>query len=121
MSEDNLGERVKAVETTVESHDKRIDRLEKNNESLTKLTTLMEIQTETNKEVANTVKSQQETLVKMNDNLDGLNTRVGKLEEEKNDNEINIMKDLIRPGIIAVVLTIIFIVIENATGIHIRQ
>lgn len=121
---DELSERVAKLEEKVEGYDKRLDKLEDKDEVQTRLVTLMEIQTENIKELNNQNKTNQETLIKMNNNLDSLNSRVGKLEEDKESQQeygkINIMSDVIKPAIISVLLVIIYLMINNGTGLNIK-
>lgn len=121
---DELSERVAKLEEKVEGYDKRLDKLEDKDEVQTRLVTLMEIQTENIKELNNQNKTNQETLIKMNNNLDSLNSRVGKLEEDKESQQeygkINIMSDVIKPAIISVLLVIIYLMINNGTGLNVK-
>lgn len=121
---DELSERVAKLEEKVEGYDKRLDKLEDKDEVQTRLVTLMEIQTENIKELNNQNKTNQETLIKMNNNLDSLNSRVGKLEEDKENQQdygkINIMSDVIKPAIISVLLVIIYLMINNGTGLNVK-
>lgn len=121
---DELSERVAKLEEKVEGYDKRLDKLEDKDEVQTRLVTLMEIQTENIKELNNQNKTNQETLIKMNNNLDSLNNRVGKLEEDKESQQeygkINIISDVIKPAIISVLLVIIYLMINNGTGLNIK-
>ena len=121
---DELSERVAKLEEKVEGYDKRLDKLEDKDEVQTRLVTLMEIQTENIKELNNQNKTNQETLIKMNNNLDSLNSRVGKLEEDKESQQeygkINIMSDVIKPAIISILLVIIYLMVNNGTGLNIK-
>lgn len=92
LSIESLFERQGRCEEKLTSHDRRIDNLETKNEALSRLTTIVEMQMEANKEQQKQIKDQHRTLEKMNNNLDGLNTTLGNLDKrveqlESSDNE----------------------------------
>jgi TolA-binding protein len=64
----------------------RVDKLEENNKEITKLSTLMEIQIEMNKQ-------QSETLSKINDNLTSLNNVTGNLDRRIGDLEVGFTQE----------------------------
>lgn len=66
--------RFKYLEEKVESHDERIKGIEKLSNEFTKISTILEMQTEMNKK-------QDETLGKINDNLTNLNNTTQRLGE----------------------------------------
>ena len=82
MSEHNiLDSRLKTLEY-------RVSNLEENNREMSKLSTLMEIQVNLNKEQDAFLRDQSATLIKMNENLTSLNLATNRL-----DNKIETLED----------------------------
>lgn len=77
------------------SHERRISNLENMNETLIRLVSSVERQTEMNKEQQEQIREQQQVLVKVNENLTGLNSRMETLDQrveqlENSDSERHI-------------------------------
>ncbi len=61
------------IERRVDNQERRVSKLEENNEILHKMEVLLEMQTENNKEHTRQLDSFEKTLVKVNENLSNLN------------------------------------------------
>ncbi|RYI32028.1 hypothetical protein EVU96_00010 [Bacillus infantis] len=83
LSIESLFERQGRCEEKLAGHDRRINNLEMENRNLSRLTTLVEMQMEINKEQQEQMKEQHQTLLKVNDNLTGLNNSQQKLNENQ--------------------------------------
>lgn len=106
MSEEKYGERIAIVEQKVVNHENRLEKLESSNETLIKLATLVEMQTEMNKD-------QNATLEKINDNLSHLNntseqlrssvgdlgSRISSIEATQESHKIDVPKLLVKIAI----------------------
>lgn len=82
MTNTNLNERVSASETTLEAHEKRIERLEDDRNILYKMNVLLETQIEANKTSKEEVKLLKQVVYSVNDNLTNLNHTQEKLSDK---------------------------------------
>lgn len=107
MSNDNVGERLSSLESIVHIYGKKIDKLEENVNLIHKMNVLLEIQTNTSKDLKDVVRSIDNNLTtmnhtqeKLNDKLDRVDKRVDgvimTVEELKNDQEAEIEADTIK-------------------------
>lgn len=96
MSENSiLNERINQIDT-------RVSKLESDSKELSKLSTLMEIQIDMNKEQDTFLREQSHTLVKMNENLTSLNEvtvrldgRIGTLESKIDEHDEKVKIDIV--------------------------
>lgn len=96
---EELNVRVSRLEAKVDEHSKSIERQVEKNDTLTRLVTLVELQTDINKKQTEQMDKFDRTLNKVNTNLDGLNRnletldhRVEKLESDDSDRKIDLGK-----------------------------
>lgn len=92
MTEEKFGERIAVVEQKVDNnsnrivnHAIRIEKLEANNDALVRLSTLMEVQTEMNKQQNEQMEKFGGVLDKMNSNLSNLNSTSDQLKNSIGD------------------------------------
>jgi chromosome segregation ATPase len=96
---DKVYAKLSVLEAKTESNTNRIEKLEQLGNELSKLSTLMEMQIEMNKDQQKQLKEQHETLIKINENLNGLSSayqkldgRVETLEKNQENNKIDILQ-----------------------------
>lgn len=112
-----LIQRVAVLEERAKNSAEKIEALENGNEVIQRLTALMEVQVDTNKDNKEQMREQHNTLVQVNQNLFNLNTkmgdidsRVGRLEQSDNDDKIDLgkfFKDLIFKVVPTVIATLV--------------
>lgn len=118
MGNEVLQERLGKIETTLKGHERRLQIQESKNDSLTQLKTLVEIQTETNKEQNKQMEKFSETLSRINENLTHLNTNqqqsrtdMGKLTERVTEIENTLNESKIDP--LKIATNVLFTVITG--------
>lgn len=82
MENDKLGERVAKLETIVENHEKLLISQSEKNETLARLTTLMEINSKRDEQRDEQLKEFGDTLKSVNDNLTHLNKSQEKIQQD---------------------------------------
>lgn len=88
----NFEQRLTKLETKVNEHSRQLEKQEDKNDTLTRLVTLVEMQTEVNRDQTEQMKKFDITLNKVNTNLNGLNRNLETIDKrveqlEANDNE----------------------------------
>lgn len=107
MSNDNSGERLSSLESIVHIYGKKIDKLEENVNLIHKMNVLLEIQTNTSKDLKDVVRNidtnlttMNHTQEKLNDKLDRVDKRVDgvilTVEELKQGQEAEVEADTIK-------------------------
>jgi predicted nucleic acid-binding Zn-ribbon protein len=77
----DINQKVARLETKVEEHEKLLQKQQERNDTQTELNTLLKMQIEANKEQNETLQKFSDTLVKINKNLDNLNSKQELLDE----------------------------------------
>lgn len=114
---ENALQRITRLEERQDNTDKRMDQLSQDGKVLGKLTTLMELQVESNKRQDEQMQKQHETMLKMShsmekmsDSYEKLDGRVGKLETNDSDKKIDLgtwAKNFIMVSIPSIVVGIV--------------
>lgn len=81
MPNDNLGERVSSIETKLHMYGKKIDKLEDNVNLIHKMNVLLEIQTNTSKDLKDVVRSIDNNLSAMNHTQEKLNDKLDRVDK----------------------------------------
>lgn len=81
MPNDNLGERVSSIETKLHMYGKKIDKLEDNVNLIHKMNVLLEIQTNTSKDLKDVVRSIDNSLTTMNHTQEKLNDKLDRVDK----------------------------------------
>lgn len=81
MPNDNLGERVSSIETKLHMYGKKIDKLEDNVNLIHKMNVLLEIQTNTSKDLKDVVRSIDNNLTTMNHTQEKLNDKLDRVDK----------------------------------------
>jgi chromosome segregation ATPase len=114
---DKVYAKLSVLETKTESNTNRIEKLEQLGNELSKLSTLMEMQIEMNKDQQKQLKEQHETLIKINENLNGLSSayqkldgRVETLEKNQENSKIDILQviKIVIPSLLLAYLIYLF-------------
>lgn len=82
MENDKIGERVAKLETITENHERLLTAQSEKNETLAKLTTLMEINSKRDEQRDEQLKEFGDTLKSVNDNLTHLNKSQEKIQQD---------------------------------------
>ena len=112
--EQDINRRVAVLEVKVDKNTKSLESQNQKNDILIEMKTLMELQTEVNKEQKEQIKEFSNTLIKVNKNLDGLNSgmkdlnkRVTDIENKQDERKIDpqmVFKDVIYKVVPAFIL-----------------
>jgi predicted nuclease with TOPRIM domain len=90
--QENLNERVAKLEIRVEKNSKLLEKQQERNDTQTELNTLLKLQIEANNEQNKQMERFGDTLIKVNQNLDNLNSKQELLDERVTGIESNLNK-----------------------------